>query len=84
MAAENPQRVHAGEAAHDVEIRDDRVPGLLPQRRFQLRRSLHAPERGDEPTTAQCQQHELRVVFGIVDNQDFDGLVHAILRSGGS
>ena len=82
VGTDNPERIHAGEARH-LEIRDDRVPAFLGQRGFQFRRSLHAPVRRVESAAAQRPQRQLRVVFGVLDDQDFDRLVHAVWRSGG-
>ena len=80
---ENPQRIHAGEPRH-IEVRDDCVPSLLRQRGFQVRRGLHAPVLGVEAAAAQRSQRQHRVVFGVLDDQYFERLVHAALRSGGA
>ena len=79
---ENFERIHAGEARH-AEIGDDSVPALPGQRGFQIRRRLHAPVRRVEAATAQGPQCQLRVVLGVLDDEDFYRIVHAIWRSGG-
>jgi len=61
-----------------------RISGLsVLQVNFQVRRSLDAPVRRVEPAAVQRPQHQLGVVFGVLDDQDFDRLVHAVWRSGG-
>jgi hypothetical protein len=59
------------------------LSALLRQRGFQVRRRLDTLVRRFEPAAMQRPQRQLRVVFGVLDDQDFDRLVHVALRSGG-
>ena len=80
--AENSERIQAGESRH-AEIRDDCVPALLRQRALQVRRRLDTLVRRVEPAAMQRPQCQYCVVFGVLDDEDFDRLVHVALRSGG-
>jgi hypothetical protein len=57
---------------------------FLRQRGFQTGRRLHAAIRRVESAMAQRPQRQLRVVFGVFDQQDFDRFAHAGVRSGGA
>ena len=77
-----PQRFEAGKARYSV-IREERVPAAARERRLQRVGAVDALIRGVEAIVAQCPQCKAGVVFGVLDDEDLDRLVHAVVPSGG-